>query len=70
MKSLLPFVHNLLIKDRVMREGWMEVGDEVTLVERKHPDWTIERIQEYLHRDKDNLRKLMEVRLFLVCILT
>jgi len=46
-----------------MREGWMEVGDEVTLVERKHPDWTIERIQEYLHRDKDNLQKLMEVRL-------
>ncbi len=48
----------------------MEVGDEVTLIERKHPDWTIERIQEYLHRDKDNLQKLMEVRLLSVCILT
>jgi MOSC domain-containing protein YiiM len=39
----------------------MEVGDEVTLAERKYPDWTIERVQEYLHRDKDNLPKLMEV---------
>lgn len=53
----------MLTDDRVIREGWMEVGDEVTLVERKHSDWTIERIQEYLHRDKDNLQKLMEVRL-------
>jgi MOSC domain-containing protein YiiM len=48
---------------RVLEEGWMEVGDKVTLVERKYPHWTIERVQEYLHRDKDNLQKLMEVRL-------
>lgn len=32
----------------------MNAGDKVRLVERKHPQWTIERIQEYLHRDKDN----------------
>jgi MOSC domain-containing protein YiiM len=46
----------------VLEEGWMEVGDKVTLVERKYSNWTIERVQEYLHRDKDNLEKLMEVR--------
>jgi MOSC domain-containing protein YiiM len=46
---------------RVLEEGWVEVGDAITLVERKYPDWTIERVQEYLHRDRENLAKLMEV---------
>lgn len=40
---------------RVVREGTVRAGDDIRLVERKHPNWTIERIQEYLHRDKDNL---------------
>jgi MOSC domain-containing protein YiiM len=53
---------------RVLEEGWMEVGDAFTLVERKYPDWTIERVQEYLHRDKENLAKLMEVSLILVVL--
>jgi ferredoxin-NADP reductase len=39
----------------------MGVGDEIHLVERKYPQWTIERIQEYLHRDKSNLAKLEEL---------
>ncbi|XWW96850.1 hypothetical protein V2A60_004830 [Cordyceps javanica] len=39
---------------RVVREGTVSVGDEVLLVERKWPDWTIERVQEYLHRDTNN----------------
>lgn len=46
---------------RVLEEGWMGVGDEIRLVERPWPRWTIERIQEYLHRDKNNLEMLMEV---------
>ncbi|KAF2105991.1 MOSC domain-containing protein [Lophiotrema nucula] len=40
---------------RVLREGPLQTGDEIRLVERKWPEWTIERIQEYLHRDKDVL---------------
>ncbi|PSR89039.1 MOSC domain-containing protein [Coniella lustricola] len=36
---------------RVLREGWVSAGDEIRLVERRHPKWTIERIQEYLHRN-------------------
>lgn len=40
---------------RVVREGTVRAGDQLRLVERKWPKWTIERIQEYLHRDKDNL---------------
>ena len=40
----------------------MGVGDEMVLVERKWPEWTIERIQEYLHREgKTNLAKLEEL---------
>ncbi|CAM1500995.1 Fc.00g101570.m01.CDS01 [Cosmosporella sp. VM-42] len=40
---------------RVIREGMVNVGDELKLVERKWPQWTVERVQEYLHREKDNL---------------
>lgn len=39
---------------RVLREGTVRVGDELQLVKRKWPKWTIERIQEYLHRTTDN----------------
>lgn len=40
---------------RVLKEGTVEAGDELKLVERGWPDWTIERVQQYLHREKDNL---------------
>ncbi|ODA83031.1 hypothetical protein RJ55_01540 [Drechmeria coniospora] len=49
---------------RVKREGTVRVGDELRLVERAWPQWTVARVQEYLHRDKDNLemnRQLAEV---------
>ncbi|KAI6377851.1 hypothetical protein MCOR25_002373 [Pyricularia grisea] len=36
---------------RVLRPGSVRAGDPLRLVERKHPQWTIERIQEYLHRN-------------------
>ncbi|KAI1113966.1 PK beta-barrel-protein domain-containing protein-like protein [Nemania sp. NC0429] len=39
---------------RVLREGTVQAGDEIRLVERKWPKWTIERVQEYLHRTLDN----------------
>ncbi|KAK5987493.1 Carnitine monooxygenase reductase subunit [Cladobotryum mycophilum] len=40
---------------RVLREGTVKAGDEAHLMERKWPDWTVERVQEYLHRVTDNL---------------
>ncbi|KUJ18055.1 PK beta-barrel-protein domain-containing protein-like protein, partial [Mollisia scopiformis] len=46
---------------RVLEEGWMGVGDSIVLVERLHPKWTIERIQEFFHRDDGNLEMLREV---------
>lgn len=39
---------------RVLQPGTIQAGDQVRLVERKHPEWTIERVQEYLHRDTTN----------------
>ncbi|KAF3058372.1 putative dioxygenase subunit beta YeaX [Daldinia childiae] len=39
---------------RVLHEGTVQTGDEIRLVERKWPGWTIERVQEYLHRTQDN----------------
>jgi ferredoxin-NADP reductase len=40
---------------RVVREGHVKAGDEIRLLERKHPKWTIERIQEYLHRNQNDM---------------
>ncbi|KAI0811584.1 PK beta-barrel-protein domain-containing protein-like protein [Xylaria sp. FL0064] len=39
---------------RVLREGVVQAGDELRLVERRWPKWTVERVQEYLHRTTDN----------------
>lgn len=39
---------------RVLHEGTVQAGDEIRLVERKWPKWTIERVQEYLHRTQDD----------------
>ncbi|KAK5634397.1 hypothetical protein RRF57_010110 [Xylaria bambusicola] len=50
---------------RVLREGTVQAGDEIRLVERKWPRWTVERVQEYLHRTTDNAEmneELSEIR--------
>ncbi|KAK4131162.1 PK beta-barrel-protein domain-containing protein-like protein [Trichocladium antarcticum] len=36
---------------RVLRPGSIQAGDTIRLVVRRHPRWTIERVQEYLHRN-------------------
>jgi ferredoxin-NADP reductase len=36
---------------RVLRPGFIQAGDIIRLVQRPHPQWTIERVQEYLHRN-------------------
>ncbi|KAH9212158.1 phenoxybenzoate dioxygenase subunit beta [Leptodontidium sp. 2 PMI_412] len=46
---------------RVLEEGWIGVGDRIELVERRYESWTIERVQEYLHRDKGNLEMLIQL---------
>ncbi|KAI4600819.1 hypothetical protein KJ359_012981 [Pestalotiopsis sp. 9143b] len=39
---------------RVLRPGPLEAGMPIALVERKHAKWTIERLQEFLHRTQDD----------------
>lgn len=39
---------------RVVTPGTVRAGDTIRLVERKNPKWTIERVQEYLHRKTDD----------------
>ncbi|KAL5872206.1 hypothetical protein ACKVWC_007838 [Pyricularia oryzae] len=46
---------------RVLRPGSVRAGDALKLVERKHPQWTIERIQEYLHRNPSDFAKNKEL---------
>lgn len=46
---------------RVLREGTVAAGDKIRLVERPHPSWTIERIQEYLHRNTGDLAATEEL---------
>lgn len=54
---------------RVLVEGFVGVGDRIVLVERSHPKWTIERIQEFFHRDTSQIDKLVEVSLAILLLL-
>ena len=46
---------------RILREGWIEEGMEVRVLERKHPRWTIEALQHYTHRDMNDRAALEEL---------
>jgi len=46
---------------RVLRNGSVRAGDQVRLLRRPHPEWTIERIQEYLHRNPDDMARVAEL---------
>jgi MOSC domain-containing protein YiiM len=40
---------------RVLQEGLIEAGQELKLVERPHPDWTVARANEVMHHQAQNL---------------
>src|SRR5699024_10411123 len=40
---------------RVLNEGHMEAGTELTLVERPYPKWTVAAANEVMHVKKDDL---------------
>ncbi len=46
---------------RVLTEGEMEAGMELTLVKRIHPQWTVARANEILHHRKDDLAAAEEL---------
>jgi MOSC domain-containing protein YiiM/ferredoxin-NADP reductase len=39
---------------RILKEGVIETGDEIVLVERKYPEWTVANVQKYLYKDIKN----------------
>ncbi|KAJ1326552.1 dimethylamine monooxygenase subunit B [Microdochium nivale] len=58
LKNFAPNTHKLSRTGwyyRVLQEGSVQAGDEIRLKERRWPDWTIERVQEYLHRNQDDI---------------
>ncbi|KAF9731774.1 MOSC domain-containing protein [Paraphaeosphaeria minitans] len=50
---------------RVLREGWVNAGDQIRLVQRKYPRWTLEKIQGVMYRgngDEKELRELLAIQ--------
>ena len=46
---------------RVLTEGLVEAGDVMTLLERPHPEWTIERANQVMHVAKTNRELSLEL---------
>jgi MOSC domain-containing protein YiiM/ferredoxin-NADP reductase len=49
---------------RVIQEGSIHAGDEIELMERPHPEWTLARVQHYLYIEKENyeiMKKLAKI---------
>ena len=46
---------------RVLAEGLVEAGDVMTLLERPHPEWTIERANQVMHVAKTNRELSLEL---------
>ncbi|KAH9209945.1 putative vanillate O-demethylase oxidoreductase [Leptodontidium sp. 2 PMI_412] len=46
---------------RVLSEGMLEAGDEIFLVERKYPQWTIANVQKFLYKDTRNEEAMKEL---------
>ena len=46
---------------RVLEEGAVEAGQEVLLIERPLPQWSVQRVHEVRHHDKTNLEAAAEL---------
>ena len=49
---------------KILRDGWIEAGDEIVLIERRWPRWTIREVQRLLYVDRKDviaMRELNEV---------
>ncbi|KAF2138207.1 uncharacterized protein K452DRAFT_290792 [Aplosporella prunicola CBS 121167] len=46
---------------RVLREGFVQQGDAMRLVERPNPKWTVFAVQQYMHREKSNQEAMREL---------
>lgn len=46
---------------RVIEAGEIKAGDELVLLERPHPEWSIAACHEVLHFDRENLNRSLEL---------
>lgn len=46
---------------RVLKEGYIKAGDEMMLLERPHPKWTLIKVQWYLFRERKNVEVMREL---------
>jgi MOSC domain-containing protein YiiM/ferredoxin-NADP reductase len=46
---------------RVLKEGDIQAGDSISLIERKHPKWTIKEVQKVLYVDRKNWEAIKEL---------
>ncbi|KAJ5912293.1 hypothetical protein N7504_001176 [Penicillium tannophilum] len=46
---------------RIIQEGSIRAGDEIVLVERPHPLWTVARVQHYLYIEKENMGMMKQL---------
>lgn len=46
---------------RVLKEGFVEEGQSFNLVDRPYPYWTIEKCNQIMHHERDNLVKAREL---------
>ncbi|KEF53595.1 uncharacterized protein A1O9_10570 [Exophiala aquamarina CBS 119918] len=50
---------------RILEEGTIQTGDEMTLRERPNPDWTVARVQHHLYHDMRNeeaMKALVQIK--------
>ncbi|CAG8981022.1 hypothetical protein HYALB_00011857 [Hymenoscyphus albidus] len=47
--------------NRVLVAGYIQPGDEMSLVERKNPEWPLSRVQHYLYDDTRNFKVMTEL---------
>lgn len=40
---------------RVLKPGFIQEGDELVFVERMYPQWSLDRVQDFLYREVDNM---------------
>ncbi|GAP85124.1 putative phthalate -dioxygenase oxygenase reductase subunit [Rosellinia necatrix] len=46
---------------RVLREGWVEEGADMELIERVNPTWPLSRLQHFLYTDRNNAEALTQL---------
>ncbi|KAJ5764794.1 hypothetical protein N7520_004353 [Penicillium odoratum] len=46
---------------RILQEGSIKAGDDIVLLERPHPKWTVARVQHYLYIEKENMDMMKEL---------